>query len=181
MIRAILSLICSLSLLFGVGVDDATTANAAGSIGNIEQVTEIKTEKQVFDLTVDENAKQGQIEYRTDEEIQAELNRLVEEGMMTISINLRPVFADGQSNGHLRIENVPNNKCSQVVEIYRADTNEMIYESKQIPVGGCVDYDRLLVDLDAGEYPCVAYVCSVDGSGSVIGKAGAELLLVVEN
>ena len=76
MIRAILSLLCSLSLVFGVGIDDATTANAAGSIGNIEQITE-EAEKQIFDLTVDEDAKQGQIEYRTDEEIQIELNRLV--------------------------------------------------------------------------------------------------------
>lgn len=180
MIRAILSLLCSLSLVFGVGIDDATTANAVGSIGNIEQITE-EAEKQIFDLTVDENAKQGHIETRTDEEIQAELNRLVEEGMMTISINLRPVFADGQSNGHLRIENVPNNKYSQIVEIYRADTNEMVYRSGLIPIGNCVDYDRLLVDLDAGEYPCIAYVCSFDGSGSVVGKAGAELLLVIEN
>ena len=180
MIRAILSLLCSLSLVFGVGIDDATTINTAETIGNIEQITE-EAEKQIFDLTVDEDAKQGHIETRTDEEIQAELNRLVEEGMMTISINLRPVFADGQSNGHLRIENVPNNKYSQIVEIYRADTNEKIYKSKQIPVGGSIEYDRLLIDLDAGEYPCVAYVSSVDSSGSVIGKAGAELLLVIEN
>lgn len=179
--KAIMGVLCSLSLLFGIGVGDATPSNATGSIRDIEQASEIKTEKQVFDLTVDSNAVQGQREERSNTEIVAELNRKVEEGMLTISINLRPVFENGSSQGHLRIINEKCNKYPQVVEIYRTDTDSLIYQSKVIPVGSRVDNDVLLVDLDAGEYPCVAYISSVNADGEVIGKAGAELLLVVEN
>lgn len=178
--KAILGFLCSISLLFGAGVSDATPANTTGSIGDIEHIAEVKAEKQVFDLNVDSNAVQGPREERSKAEIVAELNRKVEEGMLTISINLRPVFADGESEGTLHIVNEEKNHHSQVVEIYRVDTNDLIYQSGLIPVGGGIEKDRLMVDLEKGEYPCVAYVCSVDEGGNVLGKAGAELIILVE-
>ena len=141
---------------------------------------ESKNDKVIFDLTVDENAVVGQRETRTTEEIQAELNKKVEDGMITISINLCPVFADGSSKGLLRIVNEKANKHPQMVEIYRIDNKELVYKSGLIPVGSGVEYDRLLIDLDKGEYPCVAYISSVGVNGEILGKAGAEMLIKIE-
>ena len=39
----------------------------------------------------------GQLEGKTEEEIQAELNRIVEEGMFNISINTAPTFENGKA------------------------------------------------------------------------------------
>ena len=135
----------------------------------------------IFDLTQDGNAQEGQIEGRPVEEIQEELNRMVEEGMINISMNLNPVFKDGTSEGNLLIMNEEINHHPQVVEIYRKDTEELIYKSGLIPVGSRVETGKLLVDLDAGEYSCVAYFNSVDeNTGELLGKAGAEITVIVQ-
>lgn len=137
--------------------------------------------KPIFDLTQDGNAQEGQIEGRPVEEIQEELNRMVEEGMINISMNLNPVFKDGTSEGNLLIMNEEINRHPQVIEIYRKDTEELIYKSGLIPVGSRVETGKLLVDLDAGEYSCVAYFNSVDeNTGELLGKAGAEITVIVQ-
>ena len=50
-------------------------------------------------------AQLGQLEGKSEAEIQEELNRVVEEGTMAISINVNPVFDSGDSEGTLEIEN----------------------------------------------------------------------------
>ena len=55
-------------------------------------------------------AKLWQLEGKSEEEIQAELDRVIEEGMFHIAINTNPVFEDGSAEGNLEIENVPNNR-----------------------------------------------------------------------
>ena len=96
-------------------------------------------------------------------------------------MNLNPVFKDGSSEGNLLIMNEEINRHPQVVEIYRKDTEELIYKSGAIPVGSRVETGKLLVDLDAGEYPCVAYFNSVDeNTGELLGKAGAEITIIVQ-
>lgn len=63
------------------------------------------------------------------------LNEKVEEGMINISMNTSPNFANGTSAGNLMIVNEAVNRYPQVVEITRNDTNEVIYKSGAIPVG----------------------------------------------
>lgn len=143
--------------------------------------TPVGTNKPIFDLTQDSNAQEGEREKRPQEEIQAELNQKVQEGMINISMNLSPIFENGTSKGNLLIVNEEINRHPQVIEIYRKDTNELIYKSGLIPVGSRVDEGSLLVDLDAGEYPCVAYFNSVNGeTGELLGKAGAEINIIVK-
>lgn len=162
------------------GIVEKVTTVINNEFATVENKEVVQNDKIYFDLTIDENAVAGQRETRTTEEIQAELNKRVEEAMLTISINLTPVFADGSSEGLLRIVNEKVNKYPQMVEIYRIDNKELVYKSGLIPVDSRVDYDKLLVDLDKGEYPCVAYISSIGVNGEELGKAGAEMLIKIE-
>ncbi len=144
---------------------------------------EVKTPVNPFaNLTVDENTEYGEREQKSHEEIVAELNKQVEDGMINISMNIYPVFENGTAKGDLLIVNNEINKYPQVVEIYRKDTNELIYQSGVIPVGGRVDYAELSVDLDPGTYNCVAYFNAVNPETyAPLGKAGAEIQITVVN
>lgn len=117
---------------------------------------------------------------KSKEEIEKELNEKVQAGYINISMNLAPEFETGTSEGNLMIVNEDINNYPQVVQIYVKDSGELVYESKLIPVGTKIDTGKLLVDLDKGEYPCVAYFHNVDPeTGYSLGKAGAELTIKV--
>lgn len=160
-------LLCCLLLLRSCGAEKIDVPN--------------QEDKPVFDLTIDDGAETGDRETMSKEEIEAMLNQKVQEGMINISMNLNPVFANGTSEGNLLIVNEEVNRHPQVIEIYRNDTNELVYKSGLIPVGSRVDYGKLSVDLDAGEYDCVAYFNSInEETGELLGKAGAEITLIVQ-
>lgn len=136
----------------------------------------------LFDTTIDSDAQEGGLTTRSDEEIQEELKRKLEESMMNISMNLSPVFYDGNSEGNLNIVNDKVNNFMQVIEIYRKDTEELIYKSGGIPVGSKIEQAKLDVKLPKGVYDCVAYFNAVnEETGEFIGKAGAELKITIEN
>ena len=63
----------------------------------------------------DAAARAGQAPTKTPEEIQAELNRVVEEGMFNISIASTVDFASPGSPGVANIENVPGNRYDMKV------------------------------------------------------------------
>ena len=77
----------------------------------------------------DSNAQTGQAPYKSAEEMQAELDRQVEEGMFNISIASAIQFADGTSSGTAYIENVPGNRYNMQVVITDDATKEVLYES----------------------------------------------------
>ncbi len=102
------------------------------------------------------------------------LNQKVEEGMINISMNTTPNFANGTSAGNVMIVNEGINRYPQVVEITRNDTGELIYKSGAIAVGSKIETAKLSVDLDAGTYECTALFYNVDpNTGSYLGCAGA--------
>ncbi len=132
-------------------------------------------------IQMDENAQEGGLTLKSKDEIQEELNRKVEEGMINISMNTSPVFEDGASKGDLFIVNSERNNYPQVVYIVLKDTQEEIYRSGAIPVGSKIEYAPLDVDLDPGVYDCVAYFNNVDvESGTYLGTAGAEIQITVQ-
>lgn len=138
------------------------------------------TAQGAFDLTTDVNSHVGGISTPNPADIQKQLNEQVEKGMINISMNLNPVFQTGQSEGNLLIVNEQVNRYPQVVEIYLRDTDTLIYKSGGIDVGSSVEYAKLLVDLDAGNYECTAYFNAVDpDTGLLVGKAGAEIVVTV--
>lgn len=132
-------------------------------------------------IQMDENVQEGGLTLKSKEEIQEELNRKVEEGMINISMNTSPVFEDGKAKGDLMIVNSERNNYPQVVYIVLKDTQEEIYRSGAIPVGSKIEYAPLDVDLDPGVYDCVAYFNNVDvESGAYLGTAGAEIQITVQ-
>lgn len=123
---------------------------------------------------------EGQLDGKTPEEIQAELDRIVEEGMFNISIASMIEFPDGTSPGEVRIENVPGNIYMMKVEVTRDDTNEVIYTTDFIEPNHHVQQDTLDVDLPAGTYDCTAmfYAHDVD-TEELIGQAAAKIQIKV--
>ena len=131
-------------------------------------------------LEMDANSEEGGLVYRSQEEIQEELNRKVAEGMINISMNTSPVFPSGTEKGNLLIVNSETNNYPQIVYIIRKDTGEEIYRSKGIPVGSKIEYASLDVDLPDGTYECVAYFNNADpNTGAILGTAGAEIVITV--
>lgn len=129
----------------------------------------------------DPNAALGQLEGKTQEEIQAELDRTVAEGMLTISIASFVEFPDGQSEGELKIENAPGNHYLMKVTITRDDTGETVYESGIIEPNRHIQKAKLAVDLDAGEYPCTAVFDAYDSeTEEPVGQAAAKLTIAVD-
>lgn len=111
----------------------------------------------------------------------ADLDKIVDEGMLTFSINATPAFPDGASPGNLMIENAEINNNRFTVAIYRTDTGEKIYESGYLDPGQYIESAPLSVDLDAGKYPCTAQFSTYKLSDNTpIGQAAAEITLYVQ-
>lgn len=133
-------------------------------------------------IQMDENAQQGGLTFKSKDEIQAELNQKVEEGMINISMNTAPVFESGAAKGDLFIVNSERNNYPQVVYIVLKDTQEEVYRSGAIPVGSKIEYAPLDVDLEPGVYDCVAYFNNVDvDTGAYLGTAGVEIQITVQS
>ena len=128
----------------------------------------------------DNTAQSGQAPYKTAEEIQAELNRQVEEGMFNISIASVVEFADGTSPGTAYIENVPGNRYNMTVEITLDDSGEVVYQSRGLAPDSYIDDITLTKDLDAGTYPATATFTAYDTESlEEVGKAAAKVSLVI--
>ncbi len=124
----------------------------------------------------------GQLDGKTKEEIQAELNRLVEEGMFNISIANIVFLANGSSEGEFNIENSPANRYLMQVEISLADTGEVIYTSGVLEPNYHIQYARLDKTLPAGTYNCIATFHALDPeTEEEVGQAACAMTIVVSS
>lgn len=131
-------------------------------------------------IVYDDNAIEGGWDEANIDKIIEGLNEKVEEGMINISMNTSPNFANGTSTGNMMIVNESVNNYPQVVEIIRNDTNEKIYTSGAIAVGSKIENAKLDVDLDKGTYDCTAMFYNVDPeTGAYLGCAGAIITITV--
>lgn len=140
----------------------------------------------LVDLENRVKAELGQLENKSDDEIEAALAEVIDEGMIRISINMNPVFPTGDSAGTLQIENHPNNlynlRC-----VITADTNgdgeqEEIYHSGLMPINSHIQEDKLEVDLDKGEYDATATFTAYDvDTDAEIGMVVAQIRISVLN
>ena len=135
------------------------------------------------DLWLDPDQSEGTLDGLSKEEIQKLMDDKVDEGQFMISINTQPVFADGRSEGTLRIENSPQNRYLMIVKIYRNENGkqgELIYESGAIKPGNKIEKAKLDVDLPKGNYPVLVYFEGYqEKSKEYVGKAGSELTIHV--
>lgn len=129
----------------------------------------------------DSNARTGQAPYKTEEEMQEELNRTVEEGMLDISIVSVIDFDDGTSEGIAYIENVPSNIYNMQVTITQDDTGDVLYESGILEPNHYIEKIKLTRDLDAGEYNATATFTALDkDSLNEVGQAAAKVTVNVK-
>lgn len=129
----------------------------------------------------DNSAQNGQAPYKTDEEKQAELDRVVEEGMLSISIASVIEFENGTSEGTAYIENVPSNKYDMKVTITLDSNNEVVYESGGISPDSHIDTIKLMKNLAAGTYPATATFTAYDRqTHEEVGQAAAKITIVVD-
>ena len=118
--------------------------------------------------------------YRPDDELQAELDRIVEEGMFNISIASYVEFPEGTAEGEVRIENVPSNHYLMQVEVVRDDTGESVYRTGMIEPNHHIQRARLDADLDVGSYPCTAVFYAFESdTEEPVGQAAAKMTIVV--
>lgn len=128
----------------------------------------------------DESAKTGNLPGKTMEEIQAELDRVVEEGMFNISIAAEVFFEDGSKEGAVRIENVKANPYYMQVTITLDDTGETMYESKAIKQEQYIEKIKLSRNLPQGNYPATAVFTALDQTTfDAVGTAAAKITLIV--
>lgn len=130
--------------------------------------------------TFDTNAMLGRIQNMTEEEIQQELNRVVEEGMFNISIASAIVFEAADAPGVARIENVEANRYHMQVDIHLDATGELVYASDLIRPGYYVDSIQLSKKLAPGEYPATATFSAITQQEmQLFGQAAAKVTLYV--
>lgn len=130
----------------------------------------------------DAAAQGGQAPYKSQEEIIAELNRIVEEGMLNISIASLIEFDSGTSPGTAYIENVPSNKYVMRVTITLDNNGEVVYQSGGIRPDSFIETITLNQDLPAGTYPATATFAAYDPETlEEAGQAAAKITLVVNS
>lgn len=128
------------------------------------------------------SGKLGQLDGKSEAEIRAELNRIVEEGMFSISISRVVDLPTGNSEGEFRIENSPANRYNMQVDITRADNGELIYSSDILEPNYHIQYAKLDEVLPAGTYNCVATFHALDpDTDEEIGQAACAMTIVVRS
>ena len=133
-------------------------------------------------IVYDSSAVEGGWDNLSPEEIAKKLNEKVAEGMINISMNTAPYFENGKVEGNVMIVNESINNYPQQVEFIRNDTQEVIYQSKAIPVGSKIERAALDVELPAGTYECTAMFHNLDPeTGDIIGTAGSIITITIKN
>lgn len=123
----------------------------------------------------------GQLEGKTPEEIQAELDKVVDEGMFNISIASYIEFADGTSEGEVKIENSPANRYLMQVDMTLED-GTVIYSSPVLEPNYHIQTAKLDTDLDAGSYQVTAVFHALDpDTEKEVGQAAAQVSVAVLN
>ena len=130
----------------------------------------------------DKDAKEGFLPTLSEEEIQAELDRIVEEGMFNVSIGSLLEFKDANATAVANIENIPANRYYMSVDITLDDTGETVYSSKGIKPGQYIDEISLSKALAPGEYPATArFTAYQPDTYEVEGHVAVKIYICVEN
>ena len=119
----------------------------------------------------------------TMEEIIAEMQKRADESMVSIQINARPVFEDGNSEGDLYIVNPANNAFHMQFAIRLDSTDELLYDTGIMAPNHYVNTDKLFTVLKKGEYPATAYIYSFksDNLEQSLNTTTASLIITVKN
>ncbi len=134
-------------------------------------------------LVYEANVVSGDIPGKSGEERQRELNSMVEEGMLAMSMNVTPSGSAAGTDRSVNwmIENPSNQGKLIRVEITRDDTGEKIYETGAIRPGNYVESAPPTARLTAGEYRCTAvFYAYQEESEALIGQAAMKIKLTLQ-
>lgn len=130
----------------------------------------------------DKAAKDGTLEGKSPAEIQEMLNKIVEEGMFNVTMNVAPVFENGEGPGNLGIENIKENRYYCKVTMTLDEDKTVLYESAGIKPGQYIDEITLNKDLPKGEHPCTAKFIATDPQTlDNIGQVNVKVNLTIMN
>lgn len=137
--------------------------------------------EKVVDAIFDNSQKDKEkVVTETPEERQERINKDAMKGMLTIDLNVTPIFENGISEGNFQFLNDKENYYLMQVEVYRDDTNELIYKSKLIKQGNIIERAKLDVPLKKGVYDCTAFFRAVDPETFAIkGTVGAKMKITI--
>ena len=132
-------------------------------------------------LAYEANVVVGDLPGKSMEERQAELDQVVAEGMLSMSVNATPFGSLGTDGGAVNwlIEN-PSNQGKLIRVEIRLEDGELIYETGALRPGTYVESAPLKSPLEAGRYDCTAifYTYNMD-TEEYIGQAAAEITLTL--
>lgn len=133
---------------------------------------------------LDANALAGFLPGRSQEEIEAELNRIIEKGFFNVSINPTPVIETDKTM-NLNIENVPANHYLMQVNVYLLDKNNketLLYRSGIIKPGFHIGTVTVSGNLPApGQYNGRAdFSALYPDTQENIGQTSATMLITVK-
>lgn len=133
----------------------------------------------------DLNALAGFLPGKTQEEIEAELNRIIDEGRFNASINGEMTLADGMLD--VCIENVPANNYNMVVEVYlypkeSGENPELIYQSGIVRQGFYIEKAEAKTSVEPGSYEGLAVFHAImpDETEEEIGQTALNVLITVK-
>lgn len=148
----------------------------------------------IFKFEEKVKAQLGQLDGKSEAEIIAALDEIVDENSLRVSIRTNPIFHSGDTEGILEIENHPNNHYNMRVTItcdYDNDgEDEEIYNSGLMPLnpdasdptqrGSHIQKDKLDVDLDAGVYEALAIFNAYDlESDNLVGTVNVPIEITI--
>ena len=156
----------------------------AAGVGGYRYWKEASRPKSKYET--DMNALPGFLPGKTKEQIEAELNRIIEEGRFNASINSEMTLENGKLNVH--IENVPANNYDMMVEVYlyptqnRTDDAELIYQSKIVKRGFYIEDADASTSVAPGLYDGLAVFHAImpDDTQEEIGQTAFQVVIRVQ-
>lgn len=135
-----------------------------------------ETEEKRPVVVVEENAEEVAKEVLNREETQ--------EVPMSYQVTMNSTweFESGDKvSSNAYVANSVNNQTAVYFDVIRNDTQETIYKSPVIPVGGELDAVKLDTDLDAGDYECTLVYHLIDDDQNTLTTVNMWLMVKVAN
>lgn len=135
---------------------------------------------------IDKNALEGFLPGKSEEEIQAELNRIIDESRFNITINTMITYENKEAD--VRIENVPANHYYMQVDLYiypdenSTDNPQLFYKSGIIPQGRYIEKAEASTDLPQGYYNGLAVFHAIypDKTMEEVGSTSMNVVILVK-
>lgn len=106
------------------------------------------------------------------------IDQPVEDGAYQVTMNLTWVFDGDSSDAY--VENSTNNTRTVYFDVFRADTNELLYSSPYIPVGEKLTGFALDTPLEPGSYEGLVTYHLVDGDHNELSSLSVTVGLEVK-